>query len=236
MIFQCLNRRKSLEILVENVSAVTRQLVPVDFAGADGRLLESLRAGRPEAWLKFYDRFAPYVHSVLRKIMGLDSEIEDLVQEVFARALEGVKTVRDADKLKAWLRSLTVFTARSTLKRRKWRSWIPLVGPDDSDEPEVLTMPTTTDALAERRVLLRVKAVLDSMPVDERLVFTLRYFEGLELTEVASTCDVSLSTAKRRIWKADELFQRAVAGEPEVLEWLDAERSAAPKEDGRLPR
>jgi len=207
---------------------VTRQLVPVDFGRADDRLLEALRAGRPEAWLKFYDRFAPYVHAVLRRIMGLDSELDDLLQEVFARALEGIGRVRDSEKLKGWLRSLTVFTARSTLKRRKWRSWIPLIGPDDSNEPEALTMPVTTDALAERRVLLRVKVVLDAMPVEERLVFTLRHFEGLELTEVAQTCEVSLSTAKRRINKADEVFFRAIEGEPEVLEWLETERA-----DGR---
>ena len=190
----------------------------VTFAGTDERLLEALRAGRPGAWLAFYDRFAPYVASVLRRIVGLDSELEDLLQEVFARALEGIGRVREADRLKAWLRSLTVFTARATLKRRRWRSWVGL-SPGEVEET-ALTSPTTTDTLEERRALRRVKAILDRMAVDDRIAFTLRYFEGLELTEIAQTCQVSLSTAKRRIWRADEYFGRAVKGEPELKGWL----------------
>lgn len=193
----------------------------VTFAGTDERLLEALRAGRPGAWLSFYDRFAPYVASVLRRIVGLDSELEDLIQEVFARALEGIGRVREADKLKAWLRGLTVFTARSTLKRRRWRSWVGLTAHEE-EELGVTAAPATTDTLEERRALRRVKAILDRMPVDDRIAFTLRYFEGLELTDVALTCQVSLSTAKRRIWRADEYFGRAVRGEPELQGWLQA--------------
>lgn len=178
----------------------------VSFPPTDERLLEALRAKRPGTWLSFYDSYAPYVLSVLRKVMGPDRELEDLLQDVFARALEGIDRVRDAEKLKPWLRGLTVFTARETLRRRKWRSWLPLGNPDE--EEDVIPFPTTTDALEERLLLRKVKAVLDSLNVDDRLAFTLRHFEGLELTEVAETLQMSLSTAKRRIWRAEAEFKR----------------------------
>jgi RNA polymerase sigma-70 factor (ECF subfamily) len=50
--------------------------------------------------------------------------------------------------------------------------------------------------------------ILDSMNVDDRLAFTLRHLEGLELTEVAATLKMSLSTAKRRLWRAEAEFRR----------------------------
>lgn len=178
----------------------------VSFPETDDRLLESLRAKRPGAWLQFYDAFAPYVLSVLRKVMGPDRDLEDLLQDVFARALEGIDRVRDAEKLKPWLRSLTVFTSRELLRRRKWRNWLPLGNPEE--EEDVIPYPTTTDALEERMLLRKVKAVLEALNVDDRLAFTLRHFEGLELTEVAETMKMSLSTAKRRIARAEAEFQR----------------------------
>lgn len=187
--------------------AVLARKGPVAFPTTDERLLEALKAKRPGTWLQFYDQFAPYVLGVLRKVMGPDRELEDLVQDIFARALEGIERVREADKLKPWLRGLTVFTARETLRRRKWRSWLPLGNPET--EEDVIPFPTTTDALEERLLLRKVKAVLDSMNVDDRLAFTLRHLEGLELTEVAETLKMSLSTAKRRIWRAEEEFRRA---------------------------
>jgi RNA polymerase sigma-70 factor, ECF subfamily len=210
-------------------AAMTRPSPSVAFAGSDERLLEALQARRPGAWLAFYDRFAPYVLSVLRRVLGPDSELEDLVQEVFSRALEGVARVREADKLKPWLRSLTVFTARSTLKKRRWRKWLPLGGDpetgDDGLENSGHPALTTSDAVQERLVLKRVKAVLDRLGVDERLCFTLRHFEGLELTEVAATVGVSLSTAKRRIGKAENEFNELVKREPEIRAWLAEGRS-----------
>lgn len=178
------------------------------------RLLEALRARRPGAWLQFYDGFAPYVLSVLRKVMGPDRELEDLLQDVFARALEGVDRVRDAEKLKPWLRGLTVFTARELLRRRKWRSWLPLGNPDEDEA--AIPYPTTTDALEERLLLRKVKGVLDSLSVDDRLAFTLRHFEGLDLTEVAETLKMSLSTAKRRIARAEEEFERRAKGDRDL--------------------
>ena len=207
---------------------MTKPSPSVSFVGSDERLLEALQARRPGAWLAFYDRFAPYVLSVLRRVMGPDGEFEDLVQEVFSRALEGVARVREADKLKPWLRSITLFTARSTLKRRRWRRWLPLGGGDEGDDGlENSGHPalTTSDAVQERLVLRRVKVVLDRLPVDERLCFTLRHFEGLELTEVAEAVGVSLSTAKRRIWAAEKTFNELAAREPEIRAWLGEGRS-----------
>jgi RNA polymerase sigma-70 factor (ECF subfamily) len=208
------------------------QTIPkVAFAGSDERLLEALVARRPGAWLAFYDRFAPYVLSVLRKVVGADSELDDLVQEVFSRALEGVGRVREAGKLKPWLRSLTVFTARSMLKKRRWRRWLPFGGPASAEEDglEYTGLPalTTSDALQERLVLKRVQAVLNRLSVDERLCFTLRHFEGLELTEVAEALRVSLSTAKRRLWRAEAAFNEWVKREPEIRGWLAEGRSFA---------
>lgn len=183
-------------------------------AWSEERQLEALRSGRPDAWLGFYDAYAPYVLAVLRKVLGPDRELEDLLQDVFSRALEGVGRVKDATRLKPWLRGIAVFTARELLRRRKWRSWLPL-GSGDADE-DVIPYPVTTDALEERALLRKVKRILDGMRVDDRLAFTLRHFEGLELTEVASTMGISLSTAKRRIARAEAEFHRHASADRDL--------------------
>lgn len=187
-------------------------------AFSDERLLEALCARRPGTWLQFYDAFAPYVLSVLRTVLGPDRELEDLVQEVFSRALEGVGRIRQADRLKPWLRSLAVFTARELLRKRRWRAWLPLASGDD--EEGAVPLPTTTDALEERLLVRKVQAVLGTMAVDDRLAFTLRHLEGLELTEVAETLGMSLSTAKRRLWRAEAAFRRRAEAEPALRELL----------------
>jgi RNA polymerase sigma-70 factor (ECF subfamily) len=167
------------------------------------------------------------VLSVLRKVMGPDRELEDLIQEVFARALEGIHRVENPDALKAWLRSLTVFTARSTLKRRRWRKWLPLGEPGNSDDDDgAIPFPATQDAIEERLMLKRVKGLLDTLPVDDRVALCLRLFEQLELTEVATACGVSLATAKRRIARGEARFRELCEKERDLREWVSKGRSS----------
>jgi RNA polymerase sigma-70 factor (ECF subfamily) len=198
----------------------------IDFIGGDDRMLQALKANGGGAWLAVYDRYAPYVLSVLRRVMGPDRELEDLMQEVFARALEGISRVQHPEALKAWLRSLTVFTARSTLKRRRWRRWLPLGDPTGDDDDGAIPFPATHDAIEERLMLKRVKALLDTLPVDDRVALCLRLFEQLELTEVAEACGVSLATAKRRIARGEERFHQLVQKERDLREWVAKGRSS----------
>ena len=85
----------------------------------------------------------------------------------------------------------------------------------------MIPYPTTTDALEERMLLRKVKAVLDGLSVDDRLAFTLRHFEGLELTEVAETLKMSLSTAKRRIARAEAEFKRRAYADRDLRACFD---------------
>jgi RNA polymerase sigma-70 factor (ECF subfamily) len=63
----------------------------------------------------------------------------------------------------------------------------------------------------ERAILSRLYEVLDGLPTDQRLAWSLRYLEGEPLDAVAAACGCSLATAKRRVSAArsviDEVFR-----------------------------
>ena len=71
--------------------------------------------------------------------------------------------------------------------------------------------PHNPEASATMRAMYRV---LDALPADERMVFTLRFMSELELTEVAAACRVSLATIKRRLARAEARFQEVAQQEP----------------------
>ena len=71
-----------------------------------------------------------------------------------------------------------------------------------------------------REVLQLTFEVLDRMPADERIAFSLRFVEQMELTEVAEICGTSLPTAKRRIAKAERRFVTLAKTRPPLRAWL----------------
>jgi hypothetical protein len=69
-----------------------------------------------------------------------------------------------------------------------------------------------------RQAPRRHPAVRPSAP---SVAFALRYFDGMELTDVAQACCVSLATIKRRIARAEEGFRNGALGVPALATYLE---------------
>jgi RNA polymerase sigma-70 factor (ECF subfamily) len=206
--------QKSPTVPRETREGVLR-LLPVP--DQDSALVAALRARHPGAPGVLVDRYGSYVERLLVRVVGLRVEVRDLVHEVFKRALEGIHELRQPEALKGWLGSLTVFTARSWIRaqrfRRTWLSFLPPTQLPETAAPE--TEPEVNDALR------RTYEVLDRLPTDARIVFALRYMNGMGLRETAEHCNVSLSTVKRRLDRAEELFLRDARRDPVLREQIE---------------
>jgi RNA polymerase sigma-70 factor (ECF subfamily) len=182
---------------------------------SDELLVASLRAHHPDAATQLFDRYAPHVRRVLVRVMGPDSEILDLVHDVFVTALESVHRLVEPRALRAWLTQIAVFTARARIRRRVRGRILRFLPFSELPEPEL--PPTDFEA---SQAIQAVYRVLDRLDTDERIAFALRFVGGMELTEVAASCGVSLATIKRRLARAQNNFASAARREPALVEWV----------------
>jgi RNA polymerase sigma-70 factor (ECF subfamily) len=191
-------------------------LTPLTFVGDDAALMQALRAGHPGAAAIFYDRHAACVHRALRSALGSDEDIPDLLQEVFIRALDHIGELRELERVRSWLTGIAIFVAREQIRLRTRRSWLRVFSPEQT-RPGHLEQPSS-----EARIALRaVYAVLDEMPVDERMAFVLRLIEGMTLPDAAEACKTSLATFKRRLARAERRFLEAARKRPILEHWLE---------------
>ena len=191
-------------------------VTPLTFVGDDTALVEALRAGHPGAAAALYDRYAAPVRLTLRSVLGPDDDIPDLLQEVFIRALDRIGRLRDVERLGAWLSTMAVFVARAQIRARSRRRALSLFSPERTS-PRQLEQPSS-DA---RRALREIYAVLDEMPVDQRMAFVLRHVHGTTLLEAAEACETSLATIKRRLARAEVRFLEAVREHPGDDDFLE---------------
>ena len=150
-----------------------------------------------------YRLHAPYVAGIGFRLLGRQADADDLVQEVFMIAHTHLDQLRDPHLVRPWLRTIAVRHARRTLKKRRLKRlfWL--------DEAQGLELPDTSRCTPEQRQMVqRVFGILDQMPPDLRLAWTLRVVEGERLQEVAQMCECSLATVKRRIQSASELIHK----------------------------
>ena len=210
--------RSSRTLPAESRSTPSRitLVTPLTFVGDDAALVEALRVGHPGAVAALYDRYAAQVRLTLRSILGPDDEIPDLLQEVFIRALDRIGKLREVDRLGSWLTTMAVFVGRAQIRVRSRRRWLRVFSPERTRARHLEQPPS--DA---RRAVREIYAVLDGMPIDQRMVFVLRHFHGARLAEAAEACETSLATVKRRLAQAEARFLEAVRRQPGLAQWLE---------------
>jgi RNA polymerase sigma-70 factor (ECF subfamily) len=194
-------------------------VLPMGFSGDDVALVAALRDHHPGAKAAFFHRHASYVERIITRVIGFDRELADILQQVFLNALSSLHTLEDPRALKPWLARVATLTARKVLRSRSRRHWLRLFV-DQEDESRAERSAPHAD-LGTLRALAAVYAILEELPTDEHVAFALRFIEGMELTEVAAACEVSLATIKRRLGRAQQRFVDQAKGRPELEEWLE---------------
>ena len=181
----------------------------------DATLVHKLIDEHPHAARLIWQRFAPMVHGILRRSLGPDDAVEDLAQEVFLCVFQRASTLRKAQALRAFVMTVTVFTA-SQERRRRWSrprqrwQW-QLTGPGQL---------VSNQHIESREALRRFLLILDRINVQDRTAFALRFVEGMPIESVATALDVSVATAKRRVSRARSRVALLAARDTALVEYL----------------
>lgn len=187
---------------------------------SEEELVQGLKDGDPSICDRIYRLYAKEVWRMLRRILGDDPDLDDLHHEVFVQALRSATRFRGEATLKTWLIGIAVNCARTKLRSRRRRWWLRFMAPED--------LPEATAKRRDDDASLTVRAVyelVEKLPTEERIAFTLRFVEGMTNGEVAAAMSCSVGTVKRRLSKASTRFF-ALAGRHPALAALCEGREA----------
>ena len=168
---------------------------------SDREIVEGLVRNDEKAAAALYDKYSSKVNHLVWRLLGADSEHDDVVHAVFIHILTSIKNLKKPESLPDWITGIAINTVRREIRNRKYRRIFHLV----SEYPEYGMEYATDNPLVPVK---RVFGVLNEMKADDHIVFVLRFVEKNTLGEIASSCGYSLATAKRRVHKAKEEFIR----------------------------
>lgn len=169
---------------------------PAYLSAAEQDLLVRARAGENRAMRQFYSNYQSQVRAHLYRLLGPDSEIDDLVQIVFARAFNALEHFQGNSTLGTWLYRITANTTHNLLRQRFRRDRL----------KGALTWfnagrnASVTGNRAEARN--EAERVLQRLRPDLREVFVLYHYEGLTLQEISQVLDKPISTVGDRLTRA----------------------------------
>src|SRR5215831_7901523 len=144
---------------------------------SDDFLVHASQQGDTEAFGRLYQRYARMVHGVLLSRVHA-GDVEDLVQDVFLRALPRLRGLREASRFGGWLAAIARNMAIDFHRRAQTRA----ESRDAAVDPDEQAAPGTTSGAREAAEILEC---IRSLPEAYRETLTLRLVEGLNGPEIA---------------------------------------------------
>jgi RNA polymerase sigma-70 factor, ECF subfamily len=173
----------------------------------DEVLVRAIASGDTQALAALYDRHAPLMLGLARRIVGGKPEAEDIVHDVF---VEAWRRAADYDEnrgsVKAWL---LLRTRSRAIDHRKSAAVARTVPTGDGAWLAALVDPRADDSDAPDRA--RLRRVVSSLSEEQQQVLYLGYFEGLSSSEIATRAGIPIGTVKSRVAAALNALRAALA-------------------------
>ena len=155
------------------------------------------------------------VRRIVRRSLGPEHDVEDLVQDVFASLFAKPDRLREPAAFRAFIISVTLHNISYELRRRRVRRWVGLS--QTSELPDIRVVENDPES---RQALLRFYRILDGVRARDRLAFVLRYVDGMEVADVAKAMDTSVPTARRCFTRAYQRVALLASRDPFLAEYL----------------
>ena len=172
----------------------------VDLSGArDRELIQRLRNGDQDAFRSLFGRYAPSAKALALRVVRQSNLAEEIVQEAFLAIWmnpDGYDQQRGS--VRSWLMAMVHHRAvdlvrREEAYRRRAEDSIPEALEEEADPADEVA--GRLDLPSEREA---VSAALLQLPLEQRRVIEMMYFDGLSQTQIAERAGLPLGTVKSR--------------------------------------
>lgn len=180
----------------------------VSEANQNERTLVERARRDPEAFSALYGLYFQRVYSYVSWRVGSRSDAEDLVSEVFTKALDKIDSFRwkKGATFSSWIfriaHNAVVDHYRSNAKRE-------LVSIDDL--PEIQADELLPDELSERRRLfLRIFDEIPKLPPRQAEIITMRFFGGVRNKEIAKVLEIEERSVSSSLFRGLKKLHNAL--------------------------
>ena len=163
------------------------------------------------AFERLVERHQALVAGTIARMLGSNSDVEDIAQQVFIRVWKSAGRYVARAKFTTWLLKITRNLVFNELRRVKRHPHVPVQSDTESEtlplKDEATPAPDAT--LLETELQKAIENAIMLLPETQRMALVLRRYQELSYEEIAETLDLSVPAVKSLLFRArTELRQR----------------------------
>jgi len=179
----------------------------------DPELIKAVLDGDAASFEPLVRKYLPRVFGTARRYARRESEVEDIVQEVWLKSFQKLSTFRGDAPFEHWLMRLTVRTCYDFLRshqRNRETNFTELTEPETDWLDRFVAAPDNAgdDAAGAKQLVQRL---LEQLSPPARLVITLLELEDRSVKEIAQLTGWSVPLVKVRAFRARAEMRKLLA-------------------------
>lgn len=157
------------------------------------------------------------VFTTAARILGNETDAEDIAQEVFLRAFKHYDSISQSETAGGWLKVVTrnLCINHLTRYRSRWRTFTDQFSRRDTGkEDEVISLPEDASSALDLENIDRreiIAQALQALPTKQRVPLILYHFENMTYREIASQLKISLSKTKTDIFRGRRALKKVLS-------------------------
>ncbi|MGB9720772.1 MAG: RNA polymerase sigma factor [bacterium] len=175
---------------------------------SDENLIEAVKNGDCEAFAPLIERYQLSIYRLIYRMVRNRDDAEDLVQEVFIKAYNGINGFKTGKKFFPWLSRIAVNHTLNFIKKEKKADvqpleWVPNYVDNNND---------SVQTVKEKILKERIAEAMAQLPEDFRAILVLRVEEQLSYEEISQALGIPRGTVMSRLARARQRL-REIFGE-----------------------
>ncbi len=182
-----------------------------DADAEDVNLMTRAATGDMDAFEELVTRHQALVAGTIGHMLGDNSDVEDLAQQVFLRLWKSVKRYTPRAKFTTFLLTITRNLVFNELRRRKRHASVPLQSDPEAEEMQLKDEQSSAPdaSLLERELQRAVESAITELPETQRMALVLRRYQDLSYEQIAEVLNQSVPAVKSLLFRArTELRER----------------------------
>ncbi|MDQ6655021.1 MAG: sigma-70 family RNA polymerase sigma factor [Verrucomicrobiota bacterium] len=185
-----------------------------DADGEDVRLMHLSGTGDMAAFERLVERHQALVAGTIGRMLGDNSDVEDLAQQVFVRVWKSAARYEARAKFTTWLLTITRNLVFNEVRRRKRHTTRPLQTEPGGEEMQLKDERALSpgESLLEGELQREVEKAIGELPETQRMAVVLRRYEELSYEEIADVLDQSVPAVKSLLFRARAQLRERLKG------------------------
>jgi len=179
----------------------------------DADIIKEIISGKVALYEILIRRSNPFLYRAGRAYGYNHEDVQDLMQDSFINAYTNLSKFKNQSAFKTWVTRIMINNCYAKKQKFSYKNEMAtekVINEKSTPMFSSQSSKNTDKSILNKELSQVIEQAIEKIPLDYRMVFSLREINGMNVAETAEALDISLANVKVRLTRAKEMLRKEI--------------------------